>query len=64
MDPVGTIEIADRLGATRHAVNQWRRRPLSFPEPRWQVGGRPAWDWREVERWARTTGRLNGHATE
>lgn len=57
VEPVGTIEIAERLGVTRDAVNQWRRRDLGFPGPRWVVGGRPAWDWSEVERWSRTSGR-------
>ena len=42
-DPVGVIEIAERLSVTRDAVNQWRRRDVGFPEPRWTVGGRPAW---------------------
>jgi hypothetical protein len=58
VEPVGTIEIAERLGVTRDAVNQWRRRGIGFPEPRWNVGGRPAWEWEDVEAWARKTGRL------
>lgn len=59
MEPVGTNEIAERLGVTRHAVKQWRVRDLGFPEPRWSVGGRPAWDWDDIERWALETGRLD-----
>lgn len=58
MEPVGIVEIAQQLGVTRDAVNQWRRRSVGFPDPRWTVGGRPAWDWDDVERWARETGRL------
>jgi hypothetical protein len=58
VEPVGTIEIAERLGVTRDAVNQWRKRDLGFPEPHWNVGGRPAWEWEDVEAWARGTGRL------
>ena len=58
VEPVGTLEIAERLGVTRDAVNQWRRRGLGFPEPQWNVGGRPAWEWEDVEAWARETGRL------
>lgn len=52
-DPVGVIEIADRLGVTRAAVDQWRFRPqrLTFPQPRWTVGGRPAWDWTDIDAW-------------
>jgi predicted DNA-binding transcriptional regulator AlpA len=56
-DPVGTVEIAARLGVSRSAVDAWRHRHPDFPEPRWTVGGRPAWDWSDVEAWARSTGR-------
>lgn len=60
MDPVGTVEIAARLGVKRETVDKWRTRDL-LPAPRWTVGGRPAWDWVDVERWARDTGRLTPH---
>ena len=56
-DPVGTVEIAARLGVSRSAVDQWRHRGLSFPEPTWTVGGRPAWRWGDVAAWASETGR-------
>ena len=57
-EPVGLAEIAERLGVARATVDQWRARGL-LPEPRWTVGGRPAWDWhRDILRWARETGRL------
>ena len=55
-EPVGIVEIADRLGVQRQTVDQWRQRRL-LPEPRWTVGGRPAWSWPEIERWAQATGR-------
>jgi hypothetical protein len=29
-----------------------------MPAPRWTVSGQPAWDWSEIEEWARRTGRL------
>jgi hypothetical protein len=29
-----------------------------MPDPRWTVSGQPAWDWAEIEAWARRTGRL------
>ena len=32
-----------------------------LPEPSWTVGGRPAWHWPEIKRWAKATGR-NGDA--
>ena len=51
-DPVGAVEIAARLGVKRATVDQWRARDLGFPEPRWRVGGRPAWNWDDVEAWS------------
>lgn len=56
-DPVGAVEIATRLGVSRRTVDQWRQRDLGFPEPRWTVGGRPAWNWDDVTPWAEATGR-------
>jgi len=50
-EPVGIVEIADRLNVKRGTVNAWRTRALGFPEPRWTVGGRPAWNWDEIEAW-------------
>lgn len=55
--PVGAVEIAERLGVDRRTVDQWRQRGL-FIDPKGEVGGRPAWDWPDVEAWARATGRL------
>ena len=57
-EPVGMVEICDRIGVTRSAVNQWRVGSEEFPQPKWTVGGRPAWNWPDVEKWARLTGRL------
>jgi len=56
-DPVGIPEIAARLGVKRATVDTWRLRGL-LPEPRWTVGGRPAWEWADVQGWAWKTGRL------
>lgn len=58
VDPVGIKEIADRLGVKRRTVDQWLQRDLRFPEPRWKVGGRPAWEWEDVEHWVLNTDRL------
>lgn len=55
--PVGIVEIADRLGVKRATVDQWLQRGL-LPDPRWTVGGRPAWAWSDVQAWAVETGRL------
>jgi hypothetical protein len=56
VDPVGLLEIAERLGVTRNTVDQWRARHL-LPSPEWTVGGRPAWNWPTIIGWARETGR-------
>lgn len=54
--PVGIIEIAEKLGVKRATVDQWLQRDL-LPEPDWTVGGRPAWEWSSIARWAQETGR-------
>jgi predicted DNA-binding transcriptional regulator AlpA len=55
---VDAIEIAERLGLERTAVHNWRRRDTNFPQPVAQLRQTPVWDWTDVERWARATGRL------
>jgi hypothetical protein len=58
-DPVGLAEIADRLGVKRQTADNWQQRGV-LPAPRWTVGGRRAWSWqRDIEPWARKTGRLD-----
>ena len=57
-DIVGIVEIAQRLSVHRATVDQWRQRGiLPEPLPR-KVGGRDAWRWLVIERWAQETGRL------
>ena len=56
--PVGASEIAERLGVKPQTVHTWRQRSI-MPEPRWRVSGQPAWEWREIEEWAKRTGRLD-----
>lgn len=58
-DPVGAVEVAERLNVKRRTVDQWRQRATDFPAPRWTVGGRPAWNFDDVEAWAKRTGRLD-----
>lgn len=55
-DPVGLLEIAERLGVKRQTARMWRQRGV-LPAPRWLVSGLPAWDWPDIARWARETGR-------
>lgn len=54
--PVGIQEIAEKLSVVRATVDQWIHRGI-FPERDWTVGGRPAWEWSTVRRWAEETGR-------
>lgn len=54
--PVGILEIAEKLGVKRATVDQWLQRDL-LPAPDWTVGGRPAWNWPAIRRWAIKTGR-------
>lgn len=59
-EPVGEKEIAERLRVRKQTVAMWLHRPtvVPFPPPRWRVSGNPAWNWPDVERWARETRRL------
>lgn len=57
LDPVGIVEIAERLKVKRATVDQWLQREL-LPEASWRVGGRPAWPWQTIHDWADATGRL------
>lgn len=54
--PVGIPEIAEKLGVKRATVDQWIQRNL-LPPPDWTVGGRPAWNWVNIRRWAEENGR-------
>lgn len=62
-DPVGATEIATRAGVGRPTVEQWTRRHTTFPEPRWTVGGRPAWNWPDVKEWLHMTKRIADNDT-
>jgi hypothetical protein len=57
-DPVGLVEIAERLGLRRQTIAMWRLRHDDFPVPRWTVSAVPAWDWSlDVVPWLAATGR-------
>lgn len=62
-EPVGVVEIADRLKVSRKTVDSWRQRRTGFPEPKWLVGNRPAWDWRDVHVWAQGRGLVKATPT-
>jgi len=60
-DLVGAHEIAERLGlAHAQTVHTLRRRHPEFPAPVAHLKTAMIWDWRDVERWARSTDRLGG----
>jgi len=52
---VGAVEIVRRLGIKRATFDMWRWRGR-LPEPKWTIGGRPAWDWHEFEAAVRESG--------
>lgn len=56
-DLAGIAEIAERAGVTKAAVQQWRRRGLGFPDPIVTLAATPVWEWPDIERWLRDTGR-------
>ena len=58
-DIVDTIEAARRLEVETNTVVVWRlRKRNGFPEPTFNVSGRPAWCWLDILEWARATNRL------
>lgn len=55
--PVGRHEVALLAGVEPTTVDTWRDRYPEFPEPRWTVGGHPAWAWADIHAWLTATGR-------
>lgn len=59
-DPVGVIEIADRLGVLDRSVHKMIQRGR-LPEPDYPtVNGSRAWEWPTILWWAGETRRLSG----
>lgn len=56
-DPVGMVEVAQRLGVAYRTVVTWGNRKV-LPARDYTVGGRPAWEWATIRAWAEETGRL------
>lgn len=57
---VGVTEIAQRLELkSAQRVHDWRNRYADFPQPVARLAMGLVWNWPEVERWARATGRLS-----
>ena len=49
--------IAVEMGVCADTVRKWRKRNLGFPAPIAVLRGASVFDWREVEAWAKRTGR-------
>jgi hypothetical protein len=59
-DLVGAAEIADRLGlAHAQTVHNYTRRYPDFPKPVARLRQAMVWAWPDVEKWAKSTGRLS-----
>lgn len=57
-DPVGILEIAERLGVPVRTVHTWRYRH-ALPDPDYTaINGSRAWEWNRILLWAGETGRL------
>lgn len=50
------MEIAVLMACEPATVHMWHYRGI-MPTPRWQVSGRAAWRWGDVEKWAHDTDR-------
>jgi len=59
-DLVAVEQIAERLDLKQASlVHDWIRRGTNgFPEPIAKLGSIRIWAWPDVEKWARSTGRL------
>lgn len=58
-DPVGVLEVAERLGVKDRTVHMWRFREIVPPYDIEEVNGSGAWAWHTILAWAGHTGRLN-----
>ncbi|BAH30752.1 hypothetical protein [Rhodococcus erythropolis] len=60
---VGPAEISKLLGVEANTVNVWKVRHADFPKPVRRLRSGDVWDVREIEAWAKSTGRqiLAGH---
>jgi hypothetical protein len=57
-DPVGIIEVANRLGVQVATVHQWRNRKI-LPTPDYEsVNGGRAWEWATILLWAGLRGQI------
>jgi hypothetical protein len=58
---VGAHEVAQRLGVSRpQVIHEWRKRHPDFPQPVATLTNGLIWDWTDIQKWARATGRGPG----
>ncbi|MFC0080944.1 helix-turn-helix transcriptional regulator [Aciditerrimonas ferrireducens] len=57
VDPVGAVEIAERLGVPPGTVRSWHHH-RTLPPPAWRLHTAPFWNWPQIVAWAIETGRL------
>jgi hypothetical protein len=55
---VGAAEIAELLGITRQRVNAIVRTHDDFPRPVAELSAGRVWKRKDIERWARSSGRV------
>jgi predicted DNA-binding transcriptional regulator AlpA len=55
---VGVAEIARMLGVSRQRVDQMARSDPEFPAPVAELTAGRIWRLQDIERWARSTGRV------
>jgi hypothetical protein len=54
---VGPAEIGKMLGVSRQRVHQLTEEDPSFPKPAAELATGRVWETRDVEKWAKATGR-------
>jgi hypothetical protein len=50
-DLMAQVDIGDRLGTTKKAVNNWIARHEDFPPPLVKLGATPVYSWEAVKEW-------------
>jgi predicted DNA-binding transcriptional regulator AlpA len=58
LDLVGVTEVREMLGISRQRVHQLIRDDATFPKPAAELASGKIWFRKDVEVWARRTGRL------
>jgi hypothetical protein len=57
-DPVGIIELSERLGVKLPTGHTWRNRGILPPPDYTSINGSRAWEWHTILKWAGETGHI------